>query len=317
MLRNQKNVSEAGDIVSGQARTRAEGIPDSQAGTPSEPAVPRRMDLLRQRRSHSVARRLSTAGTVVLILVVVAAVLLLILGAYARGGKAFVGGYRPLIVLSGSMTPKMPVGGVVITKTVDPTAIKVGDIITFMGGVSNSADENSPFVTHRVVQILPSAGGLSFITKGDANNTADPEPVAASQVVGRVVLIVPWLGYLSNFVHGFWGWLLMIILPAAIIIAWEVRDLLRGIKKGTQAAKVLALTVCLFGATQMAFASPAPANSTGAYFSAHATAEMRLSTGTWENLPQNSLSPPATPKPSVTTASRPVSPSLPMTRAES
>jgi hypothetical protein len=76
----------------------------------------------------------------------------------------------------------------------------------------------------------------------------------------------------------------MIILPAAILISWELLGLLRGPKKGAQAARVLALTLALFGATQVAFASPIPANSTNAYFVDRATASVQIHTGFWEYL---------------------------------
>ncbi len=177
------------------------------------------------------------AGTVVLVVVVIAAILLLILGGFARSGKAFLGGYRSLIVLSGSMEPAMPIGGVVITKAADPASIKVGDIITFTGTVSDSPEQNSPFVTHRVVEILNEGEGLSFVTKGDANNTTDVNPVAASRVVGRVVLVIPWLGYLSDFVRSFWGWLVMIVLPATIIVVWELFEIAQATKKLVKARR--------------------------------------------------------------------------------
>jgi signal peptidase len=130
------------------------------------------------------------------------------------------------------MVPKMPVGSVVISKSTDPTMIKVGDIITFIPR-SGVAGTSEPFVTHRVVQVLKQATGLSFVTKGDANNTTDLNPVVAGQVVGRVVLIVPFVGRLSLFVHSLWGWILMVILPALILISWEVVDVvvLAGKKK--------------------------------------------------------------------------------------
>ena len=80
---------------------------------------------------------------------------------------------------------------------------------------------------------MKQATGLSFVTKGDANNTTDLNPVVAGQVVGRVVLIVPFVGRLSLFVHSLWGWILMVILPALILISWEVVDVvvLAGKKK--------------------------------------------------------------------------------------
>lgn len=39
----------------------------------------------------------------------------------------------------------------------------------------------------------------TFITKGDANKNADPIPVAKSQIIGRVVFCLPYLGYIIYF----------------------------------------------------------------------------------------------------------------------
>jgi signal peptidase I len=225
-------MGEAENIPAEAGRTPGGGVEQAKPSATSEPAVPRRMDRRRLRKKHRVARTFSIVGTAILAVVVVIAVLLLILGGFARGGRAFAGGYRPLIVLSGSMVPKMPVGSVVISKSVDPTVIKVGDIITFTQR-SALRGSNEPFVSHRVVHVLNQATGLSFVTKGDANNTTDSAPVLASQVVGRVILILPFVGKLSQFVHRRWGWILMVILPAFILISWEVVDVvvLSGKKK--------------------------------------------------------------------------------------
>ena len=38
-----------------------------------------------------------------------------------------------------------------------------------------------------------------FITKGDANKTEDPVPAEASQIIGRVVFHLPYLGYVIHF----------------------------------------------------------------------------------------------------------------------
>lgn len=62
-----------------------------------------------------------------------------------------------------------------------------GDIITFHNG--------DTVVTHRVVKKEKDI----FITKGDANKTEDPVPAEASQIIGRVVFHLPYLGYVIHF----------------------------------------------------------------------------------------------------------------------
>lgn len=65
--------------------------------------------------------------------------------------------------------------------------LKPGDIITF--------HNEDTVVTHRVVKKEEG----TFITKGDANKNADPIPVAKSQIIGRVVFCLPYLGYIIYF----------------------------------------------------------------------------------------------------------------------
>jgi len=97
-------------------------------------------------------------------------------------------GFRPSIISSGSMTPTLQVGDVIITEA-SPNDIKIGDIIQYSG-------ENE-IIAHRVVDIQQEGGTKYFITKGDDNNAPDPEPVYPSQVIGKTVFTIPKLGWVS------------------------------------------------------------------------------------------------------------------------
>ena len=86
-------------------------------------------------------------------------------------------GYRPVVVLSGSMEPAFPVGSVIYYKAASFEQIQEGDPITFHAGEAGS------LVTHRVVEKQELS--RDFITRGDANETADPNPVSYDRVAGR------------------------------------------------------------------------------------------------------------------------------------
>jgi len=123
-------------------------------------------------------------------------------------------------VLSGSMEPALPLGGVVFIKPVEPTDIGPGSIIAYRSG--------EPLITHRVVDVIDESE-LSFITKGDANQSPDlsPDlsPVPAASVVGKVIFDVPYLGYLAAFVKTPLGFLLAIFLPGLAIIGLELKNM--------------------------------------------------------------------------------------------
>ena len=87
-------------------------------------------------------------------------------------------GVRPTIVSGVSMYSMLQAGDLVLTVDVAPEEVAVGDIIRFRSGDVD--------ILHRVVEVR-NAGGLEFITRGDANNVNDP-PLPASAVEGRVVM---------------------------------------------------------------------------------------------------------------------------------
>ncbi|MBI3967862.1 MAG: signal peptidase I [Chloroflexi bacterium] len=100
-----------------------------------------------------------------------------------------------LINTGQSMDPAIPAGAlIVVDPRVDPTVLQPGDVITFAGPAET-------IITHRIVAPLADDRGLGFSTRGDANPAADPEIVRPPNVVGRVWLHVPLVGYLFQYVR--------------------------------------------------------------------------------------------------------------------
>jgi len=124
-------------------------------------------------------------------------------------------------IYGGSMMPTIPIGSVVAVKSVEASAIKVGDIITFRTGT-----EADKVVTHRVVEVLNGSGALSFRTAGDSNANPDGNAVLADNVVGKEWFHVPFLGYLSSFFTTKLGFILLIVVPGIFIISLEVRNII-------------------------------------------------------------------------------------------
>jgi len=118
-------------------------------------------------------------------------------------------GLESLVVASGSMAPRMPVGSVAMTREVDARAVSVGDIISFR---HRGAAETT---THRVVGVKVEASQVIFTTKGDANTTPDPETVVVDGKIHRVEYVVPGAGYAVRYARTPWGALALFILPLA------------------------------------------------------------------------------------------------------
>jgi signal peptidase I len=101
-------------------------------------------------------------------------------------------GWQYDAVLSGSMEPKIAVGGLVVIRPVDPQLLKTGDVISF------KLPNISTPICHRVIEIDETADGRVFHTKGDANEEADLNPVPASAVLGRQTFYLPCVGRLAS-----------------------------------------------------------------------------------------------------------------------
>jgi signal peptidase len=92
-------------------------------------------------------------------------------------------GIRMYNVRSGSMEDSIPLGSLCFVSTYSSyDDIKVNDVISF------HIDDMK--VTHRVAEITSEG----FVTKGDNNQNADPEPVTESNYIGKTVFAVPAIG---------------------------------------------------------------------------------------------------------------------------
>lgn len=130
-------------------------------------------------------------------------------------------GWRTEIVLSGSMEPAIQTGSIVVARPVAPGEIHEGDVIMFASLAGHS------LTTHRVIKVEERSDGFRFSTKGDANKNADITPVVPSQLVGMIVLTVPYLGYLISFIKTPLGLILCLGVPLAILIISELLNILR------------------------------------------------------------------------------------------
>ena len=96
-------------------------------------------------------------------------------------------GYKPFIVLSGSMETELYKGDLAIIKKVDVNTLKENDIIAFR-------EDKNYVVTHRIVNVIDNNGKTEFITKGDNNNTNDEGSVKLDYIEGKYVSKIKGLG---------------------------------------------------------------------------------------------------------------------------
>jgi len=118
------------------------------------------------------------------------------------------------------MEPKVKVGSIVVV--LPSKNYYQGDIVSFK--------KSKNIITHRIFAKLYPDGIRSkpiYKTGGDANEELDNWEVKNEEIIGKVVLIIPYLGYLANFAKTPWGFILLVISPATIIIYEELKSLIR------------------------------------------------------------------------------------------
>ena len=162
------------------------------------------------RNSWAVIRTILTVILVILLVVVVTQ--------RVSNNKMAVAGFRIFTVVTESMKPEYVVGDAIVTKTIEPSEIKIGDDITYLGMAESFKDK---IVTHRVVNIEKGEDGLYiFETKGISNPKADPK-INESQVFGKVIYKIKSISYINSIIGNLYGMYFAIFIPFGLILFIE------------------------------------------------------------------------------------------------
>lgn len=125
-----------------------------------------------------------------------------------------IGAATPYTILTSSMEPTLPPGTLVVSKPATPTAIDIGDVITFQ------IESGKPTVaTHRVIAISAEQDGTPrFHTQGDANDTPDAKTVRPEQIKGKSWYQVPYLGHANFLIDNAQRHLLSVLIISGLLI---------------------------------------------------------------------------------------------------
>lgn len=146
----------------------------------------------------------------VVFMTIMTVLILTVLGQRLTGKEPSLFGYKLYIVESGSMMPALKINSIIVVKNTSPEKIKVGDIITYNTSVDGS------IVSHRVADI--GKNNEYFITRGDANNVEDPNPVSKDKIIGKVNFSIPYVGYIFTLLRSTKGMVFLI----AIVSVWMI-----------------------------------------------------------------------------------------------
>ena len=143
--------------------------------------------------------------------------------------------YGAYVIVSGSMEPIIKIRDAVVTRRVDSISdIKIGDVVTY-----RAMDEAyyGILITHRVVDIQTTNGKTIFVTKGDNNETVDRSPIEFGQIMGKVVMRVPKIGYVKYFLVSSYGWVIAIVIPSFAIVGVDIFKLVRNVENAHKEKK--------------------------------------------------------------------------------
>lgn len=117
-------------------------------------------------------------------------------------------------VISGSMEPEIPMGSVIYVEPCDPMTVEQDEVIAFL--------RDEAVVAHRVVHNSTTMG--EFVTKGDANNVEDPDPVPYDAVVGRVTTSIPFVGQFMSIYASTAGKIYLLLTAACGVLLHVLAD---------------------------------------------------------------------------------------------
>lgn len=128
--------------------------------------------------------------------------------------------FSAFIIISPSMVPNINVYDAVLTMRVPTKYIELYDIITFL---SKEIDTQGTPITHRVVGIVETENGdTAYRTKGDNNESEDRALIRQNEVLGKVLLRIPMIGYVKTFLSSKLGWIFVVVIPCLGIVGYDI-----------------------------------------------------------------------------------------------
>jgi signal peptidase I len=133
--------------------------------------------------------------------------------------------FEAFYVRSGSMSPAIPVGALVVATRASAGDLQPGDVIVF-----HRPDRPQMMVVHRIAAVEESASGPVFVTQGDANGSPDGWQVPATgdgwqarYSISRAGFVVGWMHAAASR-RGWFGTLAIIAAVSALIVIWRSEE---------------------------------------------------------------------------------------------
>lgn len=130
-------------------------------------------------------------------------------------------GYRVFTIATGSMEPVYNINDVILVKDTDPSTLKKGDDIAYLG---NRDAVKGLIVTHRIIRIETFNDGKVHYTLKGVNNKYEDPSITADQILGKVVGKLPVVNFINHVVKNIYGFFFLVFCPLVLVIFLEIAD---------------------------------------------------------------------------------------------
>ena len=159
------------------------------------------------------------------VIIIAAAVLVLLTVVLTKSGDVpNILGYSVFRVMTGSMEPAIETDSLIVVKRVEPSEIKIGDVISFF---SQDPAHGGAVNTHRVTAIEQNGEEWNFVTKGDANQLEDKYVTSSKDLIGKVVYVSHVMGIIVHLLSNPLIFIPVIVLPMFVILVYNLACTIR------------------------------------------------------------------------------------------
>lgn len=130
-------------------------------------------------------------------------------------------GYRVFTIATGSMEPVYNIDDVILVKDTDPSTLKKGDDIAYLG---NRDAVKGLIVTHRIIRIETFSDGKVHYTLKGVNNKYEDPSITEDQILGKVVGKLPVVNFINHVVKNIYGFFFLVFCPLVLVIFLEIAD---------------------------------------------------------------------------------------------
>lgn len=182
--------------------------------------------------SQGVKKAFKGIGRALSIVLIVFEVLIIVFLVVSKvqGNPPTLFGHQMYFIRTGSMSPYLEPGDVIISKKYDGGELFAGndgDVVTYYGNVNGNVE----MITHRVIEI----DGEKIVTKGDFNNTVD-SPITKNDIEAVMVYKTVVIDKIYMIISSTWGFWLLIFTPIALLIVSEIVSLVKELKREKEEA---------------------------------------------------------------------------------